>query len=319
MHYTPYNEIVVLGFLIVILLCIRGYGLVNYLDKISAQKCLILNTLVRYGSVSTAAKALKLPVSKIHNELKSIERAIGAPIILRSKHKIILTQIGSKLADFSRTVAEGLKYLDDSLVIDEVPDLNIAISHGLAETVLPEILAEFHEEYPKVNINIYSGDEYLDFTQQDIDVVMGPPLNNRSDITKTYMCDFTYGFYASEKYIAKKGKPISFSDFVNHDFIAFKGGSFLPPHIRTSLNIILSATNFRALLELTRAGIGICFLCKEFMKLGFYSDKNLVNIIPDFEGSPLKICFMNRKFTNKSLLVNKLQEITLKSIREKIK
>lgn len=291
--------------------------MVNYLDKISAQKCLIINTLVRYGSVSTAAKALKLPVSKIHNELKSIERAIGAPIILRNKHKIALTNVGSKLADFSRVVAEGLKYLDESIVVEESVDINIATTHGFAETFLPAILGKFHKALPNVNINIFSGSEYLDFTQQDIDVVLGPVLNNRSDITKTYVCDFNYGFYASKAYVARKGEPKNFNDLSGHNLLNFKGTSILPSSLNNyPVNIIVNSTNYRVLVELTRAGIGICFLCKEFLNLGFYSNKNLVNVIPEYIDRAVKLYFMSRKFSNKAALINKLQEIVLEKMKE---
>lgn len=293
--------------------------MVDYLDKISAQKCLILNTLVRYGNVSTAAKALKLPVSKIHNELKAIEKAIGNPIILRDKRKIVLTPIGAKLADFSRIVVESLRYLEASTDLDEITDINIATTHGLAETFLPEILVRFHKEYPKVNINLFSGLEYLDFTQQDIDVVIGPALDNRSDLTKTHLCNFTYGFYASEEYIAKKGIPEDLDSLASHGFAIFKGVSLLPKTIEFPLKIVVSSTNYRALLECTRQGMGIGFLCKEFLKHGFYSGKGLISIIPDFTSEPSRVHFMSRKFTNKSILINKLQEIAVEFMKEKLK
>lgn len=293
--------------------------MVDYLDKISAQKCLILNTLVRYGNVSTAAKALKLPVSKIHNELKAIEKAIGNPIILRDKRKIVLTPIGAKLADFSRIVVESLKYLDESVDLGEITDINIATTHGLAETFLPEILVKFHEEYPKVNINLFSGLEYLDFTQQDIDVVIGPALDNRSDLTKTHFCDFTYAFYASKDYIARKGMPQNLNALASHEVAMFKGVSLFPKTVKASFNVVLSSTNYRAILECTRQGIAIGFLCKEFLEHGIYSDKNLVNVIPNFASDPVRMHFMSRKFTNKSVLINKLLGIATEFMREKFK
>lgn len=293
--------------------------MVDYLDKISAQKCLILNTLIRYGSVSTAAKALKLPVSKIHNELKAIEKAIGNPIILRDKRKIVLTPIGARLADFARIVVESLKFLDDSLILDEVTDINIATTHGLAETFLPEVLAKFHVEYPKVHINLFSGNEYLDFTQQDIDIVIGPSLDNRSDLTKTYLCDFTYAFYASNEYVARKGMPQSLNGLAKHELAVFKGASLLPKTIKASFKVAVSSTNYRALLECARQGIAIGFLCKEFLDDGIYSDKDLINVIPDFVSDPLRMHFMSRKFTSKSVLINKLQEIAVDLMKEKLK
>lgn len=291
--------------------------MVNYLDKISAEKCLIFNTLVRYGSVSTAAKALKFPVSKVHNELKSIEKAMGNPILLRDKRKILLTPLGTRLADFCRIVTEGLKHLDQSLVPEEVMDLNIATTHGLAETLLPDVLVKFHAQFPTVKINIFSGVEYLDFTQQDIDVVMGIPITNRSDITKTYIADYTYAFYASKEYLARKGIPQSFNDFADHDFIEFRGSSILEQNTKNiSIDVVASATNYRTLLELTQRGLGICFLCKDFIEAGFYSDKNLVNIIPEYEHTSIKICFMSRKFSHKSTSINGLLEHTLEVIKK---
>lgn len=294
--------------------------MINYLDKISAEKCLIFNALVRCGNVSTAAKALRLPVSKIHNELKSIEKAMGSPILLRDKRKILLTPLGSRLADFAHIVTEGLKHLDPSLITEDIIDLNIATTHGIAETVLPDVLAQFHAQFPKIKVNIFSGIEYLDFTQQDIDVVLGSAINNRSDITKNFIADFTYAFYASKEYLARNGTPKAFTDFTNHDFINFKGSSILEENTKNiAINVIATSTNYRAIVELARKGIGICFLCKDFIRGEFYSSENLVNVLPEYEYKALKLSFMSRKFSHKSTLINGLQEIAIQSIRKALR
>lgn len=291
--------------------------MINYLDKISAEKCLIFNTLIRSGNVATAAKALQLPVSKIHNELKSIEKAVGMPLLLRDKRKIVLTPVGARIADFARIVTEGLKYLDPSLTVEEVEDLNIATTHSLAETVIPSIIEEFHKQFPKVKINIFSGSEYLDFTNQDIDIVLGAPLSNRADITKTFIADFTYALYASKEYLKRKGTPKDFEDLKDHDFLIHRSLPFIEENMKDiPINMVATSTNYRALLELTRKGLGICFLCKDFLKAGLHSDRDLVNILKDFENKTLKLCFLSRKFSHKSILINALQEIMIHSIRK---
>ena len=291
----------------------------DYLDKISAQKCLIFNTLVRCGNVATTSRLLKLPVSKIHNEIKSIEKAVGSPILLRDKRRIVLTEVGTKLSEFSKIVVENLRILEKPKNTEEVQEINIATTHSLAEIFLPSIIKKLRLTFPKILLNVFSGLEYLDFTQQDIDVVIGPTLDNRSDLTKTYIRDFTYSFYASKEYILKKGLPETLKDLEKHEIAIFKGLLLFPKNVKIPSNVVLSSTNYRSLLECIRQGVAVGLLCKEFMEDGFYSDKNLVSVATDFVTDPLRIHFMSRKFTNKSFYLNKLQEITLKSIKSKQK
>lgn len=290
--------------------------MVSYLDKISIQKCLIFSTFVRYGNASLAAKALKLPVSKVHNELKSLEKAVGSPIILRNKHKIALTTMGERLAEFARTVSEGLKFLDDSIFATGISDINVATPHDVAEIFLPQILAKFHSEYPHIHVNLYTGIEYLDFTQQDIDVVIGFALNNRGDLTKTHICDLAYGLYAAESYLNTKGNPKTFSDLKDHSFLVFKDDQSLPNNITSVITPSITVTNYRALLEFTRKGLGISALCKDFFANNYYLDTGLVSVIPTFEINQKKLCFMSRKFTDKAILISKFQDITLSFIKE---
>lgn len=292
--------------------------MISYLDKVSIQKCIIFSTFVRYGNVALTAKALRLPVSKVHNELKSLEKAIGTPIILRNKHKIAFTTLGERLAEFSRTVAENLTILDDSIEGAEITDINVATPHDVAEIFMPQILAKFHSEYPSIKVNLYSGIEYLDFTQQDIDVVIGFALTNRGDLTKTYICDLTYGLYAAGSYLKEKGKPKTFSDLKKHSFLVFKDDQSLPQNISSIIDPSISVTNYRALLEFTRKGLGISALCKNFFENDFYSQTDLVNVIPDFEINQKKLSFMSRKFSDKAILISKFQDIATSFIREKM-
>jgi DNA-binding transcriptional LysR family regulator len=58
-------------------------------------------------------------------------------------------------------------------------ELKIATTIGVAETELPEILEEFYKENPDVRLIIQSGNDYLDFTDPSLDVVIGLHLSNR--------------------------------------------------------------------------------------------------------------------------------------------
>ncbi len=141
-----------------------GFDVTINLDKISVHKCLIFHNLVNEGSSAVVARKLKLPAFKIHNDINSLEKFIGEPLILRNQSRVILTEAGQNFAEFCRIVVESLPLLQQET--QEPHDLKIATTHGFAENELPDILTKFQEEYPKIKIAVLAGPEHLDFTKQ---------------------------------------------------------------------------------------------------------------------------------------------------------
>ncbi len=294
--------------------------MINYLDKISAHKCLILNTIIRQGSPSAAARTLKLPVSKIHNDIKSIEKAVGGPILLRSQRKVVLTPLGEKFAEFARVVVEGIHYLEEEKPQNNVTDLVIGCPNAFAQSYMPDILMNFHEKHPGVKVHLYTGIEYMDFTLKDVDVVIGLHLDNRIDLTQNFLFTTEYCLYASKRYLDQFSVPKTLSDLKKHKLLNFIGleedGKNYASLIRDQ-EVCITSNNSNALVELCENNLGIGCFASDVIKLQGKHGTTLVPILENEFKETFKFYYLSRKFNQKALVIQTLKDICFQVVQSK--
>jgi DNA-binding transcriptional LysR family regulator len=295
--------------------------MIDYLDKISAHKCLILNTIIRQGSPSAAARSLNLPVSKIHNDIKSIEKAVGGPILLRSQRKVVLTPLGEKFAEFARVVVEGIHYLEEEKSQGSVSDVIIGCPTAFAQSYMPDALIAFHEKHPNVKVHLYTGIEYMDFTLKDVDVVIGLHLDNRIDLTQNYLYTADYYLYASKSYLEKHSVPKTLADLKKHKLLNFIGLEEDGKNYASLLKdqkISISSNNSNALVELCENGMGIGCFAADIMKIQGRHGKSLIPILADQFQESFKCYYLSRKFNQKSMVIQSLKDICFDVVQKKI-
>jgi DNA-binding transcriptional LysR family regulator len=281
--------------------------LTNKFDKISLQKCILFHHLVKEASPAVVARKLKVPSFKVHNDLNSIEKSIGEPLIYRNQNRLSLTEAGQNFAEFCRILVENLTLVNPTQELPE--ELTIATTHGLAEIELPEILMEFYQEFPEIKINIVSGNEYLDFTDPSIDVVIGPHLSNRSDLSQTLLDVDPMYLYASSGYIGKYGQPKTVHELRNHRLLIFKGLKLTPKDVFDTIEPFVNSNSIRNLYALTLKGVGICVLPKSRLQSQHLLDRSIVNVIEGFSCCEVKTSFIHKRFSSKRAMTNRLYEI----------
>lgn len=280
------------------------------LEKIAIYKLIVFNTVLRYGSAATAARILKVPIIKVHNDIKSLEKAMGVPLMMRNRRKIELTEAGSKVANLARAIIDTLNKEDQNIAALVPNDLVIAAPHGFCNNVLPEILVKFKNLYPQVNLRVLSGTDHLDFTDNDVDVVIGDLLTNRSDLTQTFLLTNTYRLYSSSDYIKQHGEPQTFEDLKNHEIVHYLGFPYSLEKIERDSHIYLESNNFNMIAKLIAKGLGIGLLRKESL---LYNPEIDAALVPLFHGHIFyqqKLMYITRKFSSKSQLTSSLHTLT---------
>lgn len=284
-------------------------------DKISIQKCILFHHLIKEGSPAAVSRKLKIPAFKVHNDLNAVEKFIGEPLIIRNQNRLALTEIGHSFAEFCRIVVENLSLIQlDTPIPDE---LTLAVTHGISEVELPDILIDFYKEFPNIKINLFTGPEYLDFTDSRVDVLIGPSLTNRSDLTQTHLStDLTY-LYASCDYLDKFGMPKNIYDLRNHRLLIYRGVKLYPRDVFDSIEPFFTSNNLKSIYEMTVRGLGIAPLPKNRLQLDANLNRNLINVIENLDCCEIKISFIYKRFSSKSVLIGRLCEIA-KSYFERI-
>lgn len=279
----------------------------NKFDKISIQKCILFHHLVKEGSPAVVARKLKLPSFKVHNDLNSVEKSIGEPLIYRNQNRLSLTEIGQNFAEFCRIVVENLSLVEPSQQLPE--ELTIATTQGVADIELPGILMDFYKEFPDIRVEVMSGNEYIDFTDPSVDVVIGPHLTNRSDLSQTLLYTDPMQFFSSPEYIERYGAPKTIYELRNHRLLMFKGLKFHPKEVFDAIEPFVSSNSVRNLYALALKGVGICILPRSRLPEEDLEKGRMINIIENFTSYEVKTSFIHRRFSTKRALTDRLFEV----------
>lgn len=283
-------------------------------DKISVHKCLIFHHLVNEGSPAAVARKLKLPAFKVHNDINSIEKFMGEPLILRNQNRIALTEAGQSFAEFCRIIVESLYLVQNSSQAPQ--ELKIATTHGIAENELPIILSEFYEEYPEVKVTVFAGGEYFDFTNPAIDAVIGDFLANRGDLKQTQLNSTRVVFAATKEYIKNHPVPKTLDDLRSHNLLVPLGYKAEPRSFFDSIEPYYQSNMLKSVCKMALLHKGIIAIPKNRLQSDENLFRNLIVVNENLQSPEVKMFFINKRISSKAAVLSRLCDITKKYMGE---
>jgi LysR family transcriptional regulator, low CO2-responsive transcriptional regulator len=147
--------------------------------------------LARRGSFTLAAKDLFLTQSAVSHAIKALEEDVGCRLLDRVGRRVLLTQAGEQ---FLRHTEKILREMDaaraglEHLVKWGHGRLRVGASTTACQHILPTVLREFRQRYPKCEIRIEPGDhgQQLDILRGgeiDLAIVLEPPSQAMTEFT----------------------------------------------------------------------------------------------------------------------------------------
>ena len=119
----------------------------------------IVLTIVRFGSITAAAKALYITQPTLSQTLKQIETQLGEPIFVRGRSPMELTPAGELYVQAARRIIQIKTQLDEaisSLHGKQEGILHLGIPEGRSCELLPQILPDYRAAYPDIRIEVIS-------------------------------------------------------------------------------------------------------------------------------------------------------------------
>lgn len=110
-------------------------------------------------NITRAAALLHLTQPTLSRQLMQLEDELGAPLFVRSKHAVRLTEHGELLVRRAREILALEEKARAEISRGETPSGTLAIGSGeyLGSRLLAQILAKFHERFPDVQFEFFSG------------------------------------------------------------------------------------------------------------------------------------------------------------------
>jgi DNA-binding transcriptional LysR family regulator len=260
-------------------------------------------TVATTGSISEAARHLRLSKSSVSERLSELERALGANLIQRNSRQLALTEDGTAfLARAKRIVAEA----DDATNElarrrgEVAGPLRIACPRGFADTHLAAAIFSFLERYPAVSATVDADDRMVEAASgfDAIIRISGAELPKfaleRITISRRYLV-------AAPSYLAKFGRPESVEDLAKHRAIHYMERNPDDWSFRVGNDLIvarvaprLRVSSCLAMRDAAVAGLGIAslptFHCADGVKSGALE---ILDVGVDADVTPITLAYQN--------------------------
>ena len=182
----------------------------------------------RGGSLSEAARRLRLTPAAASRGLASLEAELGIRLAHRSTRSFALTTDGEAFLGHAESIVETAQAARESLVGRDAPVegvLRVGAPIPLAQRVLVPLLPALLARHPKLHVDLQVSDAYVDVVQSGFDVVLRIGALADSDLVARKLAPDPRILCASPSYLALRGRPTRVADLVHHDCLMRSGSS----------------------------------------------------------------------------------------------
>ena len=176
------------------------------------------------GSISEAARRLRLAKSVVSNRLAELERALGTPLMHRTTRRLSLTEDGvaflQRAARIAREVEEAAADLAERRGTLAGP-MRIAAPVTFGRLHLGPALYRFLARHPRIELTLELDDRRVDAAADGYDAVVrhGPMTDSR--LVAWRLASSRRVLVAAPSYLARAGTPATVADLERHDGIFY--------------------------------------------------------------------------------------------------
>jgi DNA-binding transcriptional LysR family regulator len=226
-------------------------------------------TVANTGSISEAARQLRLSKSAVSERLTELERTLGANLVQRNSRQLALTEDGLAFLERAKRIVSEADQAANELAQrrgEIAGPLRIAGPRGFGDLHLGPALYSFMERYPDVSITADFDDRIGDAASGYDAVVRIAPGEMPKMPTQTLTLS-RRALVAAPSYLARFGRPRTIDDLAQHRAIhymernpddwSFKSGSEV---VVARVAPRLRVTSCMAMRDAAIAGLGIASL-----------------------------------------------------------
>jgi len=243
-----------------------------------------LVNVIDFGSFSKAAEASYLSQPTISSHIRTLEREVGAKLVIRSTKEIYPSHAGKVLYEYAKEI---LKLRERALIdlkqeISEISGtLQIAVSDYPSQFFLPDFLAKFSEKFSDLTFRISNfptgevGDAILN-NQAEIGITESDIEKRNLIFENIFNIKCVVIAPNTERFRSLKEENIPIKEiFENEPFVICDDGSILYQNTmhflneidleRRDLKIIASMQNINGVVEAVKNGLGVSVVPADYV------------------------------------------------------
>ncbi|NPB07108.1 MAG: LysR family transcriptional regulator [Aquificae bacterium] len=234
-------------------------------------------TVAELGSFSKASEVLYITQPAVTQQIKALEKTVGAKLFLRQGGRMVLTEEGKRIYEIAKNLLANYEGLMEEIarVKKDLKDtLFIGLSATPSEYLVPRVIADFHKQFPSSKIKVFSANSY------EVEDALASGVLNVGIIEKTpaerfeaipFIEDELIFFTYPEHPLAEVGE-IEPHELYGVDLVLREAHAGIRKVVREKLeelgvvfdklNIRIESTGSRNIIQIVKSGYGCSFLSK---------------------------------------------------------
>jgi DNA-binding transcriptional LysR family regulator len=272
------------------------------MDRLASMSILV--AAVEAGSLSAAARRLRMPLTTVSRKVSDLEAHLKTRLLNRSSRQLTLTEAGRSYVDACKRILEEVREAERAVTGEYgAPRGELMITAPIVFGrlhVLPIVL-EFLRAFPDVDVRLLLADHVINMMEEPIDVAVRIGALPDSSLLALRVGSIRRVVCGSPAYFAQRGTPKRPDQLGSHNIVAFEGitsahawtfkagksDMSVPVHSRLIVNTAEAA------IDAAIAGLGVArvlsYQIADAVRAG-----TLVIALQKFEPEPLPLSLVHR-------------------------
>lgn len=181
------------------------------------------HSVAQTGSFSATAKQMGVAVSSVTRQIDQLEDELGVKLLARSTRQLSLSHAGAVYLEQTRPILDDLAQANLALkqeLGEPQGRLRLTFPPAYADKLAP-VLAEFSQTYPKISLQLYASDDFIDLQSERFDLAVRIGKTEHPHLIARFLHAQKRLLCASPDYLARYGTPSTPADLAHHNCLQF--------------------------------------------------------------------------------------------------
>ncbi|MGF6367715.1 LysR family transcriptional regulator [Paraburkholderia sp. MM5482-R1] len=214
----------------------------------------MLLTAVDGGSLSAAARQLKIPVSTLTRKVADLEELLGTRLLIRTTRKLTLTEAGMSYVAAARRILDLVREQEHEATGEFSTargELVVTAPVQLGRLHVLPVINQFLAQYPDITVRLLLSDRNIDLIDSHADLAVRIGELPDSNMIATRIGSLRPIVCGSPDFLAKHSLPREPDDLVKYSCVVFNSPYLSPWRFRLPASNKIYMLEVKARLEVT--------------------------------------------------------------------
>lgn len=228
----------------------------------------VFRAVARARNLAQGARQLGLDRSTASRRIAALERALKARLFLRTRTGLRLSPSGERLLVHAERMALEARALE--LAASEEGQrvaglVRLATTEVLAGILVRQGLLAPREDHPDLELELLADNRSVDLTRGEADLALRLTPVKEPSLKVRRLARLPFGLFASEAYLAKRGRPRTVEELAGHHVLLLSGELRALPESkwlssRAGTRVALRTSSMTALVAAASEGHGLAVI-----------------------------------------------------------